>query len=133
MAAGKYSFVIEQGATTNFEIQYTDSTGTPVNLTGYSGRMQIASDYSSVPSRTVYLTLSSSLKADGTGLNFSGSNGSTPPTSGSIGIYISACTSSLLTFTTAKYDLEIYSGSGTCPYTVRLLEGQVSLSNQVTV
>jgi len=133
MAAGKYSFVIEQGTTTNFEIQYTDSTGTPVNLTGYSGRMQIASDYSSVPSRTVYLTLSSSLNADGTGLNFSGSNGSTPPASGSIGIYIAACTSSLLTFTTAKYDLEIYSGSGACPLTVRLLEGQISLSNQVTV
>jgi len=133
MAAGKYSFVIEQGATTNFEIQYKDSNNTPVNLTGYTGRMQIASDYSSVPNRTVYLTLSSSLNPDGTGLNFSGSNGSTPPASGSIGIYIAACTSSLLTFTTAKYDLEIYSGSGACPLTVRLLEGQVSLSNQVTV
>ena len=133
MAAGKYSFVIEQGSTTNFEIQYKDSSNTPVDLTGYTGRMQIASDYSSVPNRTVYLTLSSSLNPDGTGLNFSGSNGSTPPTSGSIGIYIAACTSSLLTFTTAKYDLEIYSGSGACPLTVRLLEGQISLSNQVTV
>ena len=133
MAAGRYSFTIEQGATTNFEIQYKDSSNTPVDLTGYTGRMQIASDYSSVPNRTVYLTLSSSLNPDGTGLNFSGSNGSTPPASGSIGIYIAACTSSLLTFTTAKYDLEIYSGSGACPLTVRLLEGQVSLSNQVTV
>ena len=133
MGAGRYSFTIEQGTTTNFEIQYKDSTNTPVDLTGYSGRMQIASDYASNASRTVYLTLSSSLNADGTGLNFSGSNGDTPPSSGSIGIYIAACTSSLLTFTTAKYDLEIYSGSGACPLTVRLLEGQISLSNQVTV
>jgi hypothetical protein len=133
MAAGKYSFVIEQGATTNFEIQYTDSNNDPIDLTGYTGRMQIASNYASDNTRTVYLTLSSSLNADGTGLNFSGSNGTTPPTSGSIGIYISACTSSLLTFNIAKYDLEIYSGSGACPYTVRLLEGQISLSNQVTV
>ena len=133
MGAGRYSFTIEQGTTTNFEIQYKDSSNNPVDLTGYTGRMQIASDYASNPSRTVYLTLSSSLNADGTGLNFSGSNGSTPPTSGSIGIYIAACTSSLLTFTTAKYDLEIYSGSGACPLTVRLLEGQISLSNQVTV
>jgi hypothetical protein len=133
MGAGRYSFIIEQGTTTNFEIQYKDSSNNPVDLTGYSGRMQIASDYASNASRTVYLTLSSSLNADGTGLNFSGSNGNTPPTSGSIGIYIAACTSSLLTFTTAKYDLEIYSGSGACPLTVRLLEGQISLSNQVTV
>jgi len=133
MGAGRYSFTIEQGTTTNFEIQYKDSSNNPVDLTGYSGRMQIASDYASNASRTVYLTLSSSLNADGTGLNFSGSNGNTPPASGSIGIYIAACTSSLLTFTTAKYDLEIYSGSGACPLTVRLLEGQISLSNQVTV
>jgi hypothetical protein len=133
MGAGRYSFTIEQGTTTNFEIQYKDSSNNPVNLTGYSGRMQIASDYASNPNRTVYLTLSSSLRADGTGLNFSGSNGSTPPTSGSIGIYIAASTSSLLTFTTAKYDLEIYSGSGASPLTIRLLEGQISLSNQVTV
>jgi len=133
MGAGRYSFTIEQGTTTNFEIQYKDSSNNPVDLTGYSGRMQIASDYASNASRTVYLTLSSSLRADGTGLNFSGSNGNTPPASGSIGIYIAACTSSLLTFTTAKYDLEIYSGSGACPLTVRLLEGQISLSNQVTV
>jgi hypothetical protein len=133
MGAGKYSFIIEQGTTTNFEIQYKDSSNNPVDLTGYSGRMQIASDYASNASRTVYLTLSSSLNTDGTDLNFSGSNGSTPPASGSIGIYIAACTSSLLTFTTAKYDLEIYSGSGACPLTVRLLEGQISLSNQVTV
>jgi len=133
MGAGRYSFTIEQGTTTNFEIQYKDSSNNPVDLTGYSGRMQIASDYASNASRTIYLTLSSSLNADGTGLNFSGSNGNTPPASGSIGIYIAACTSSLLTFTTAKYDLEIYSGSGACPLTVRLLEGQISLSNQVTV
>ena len=131
MAAGKYSFVIEQGATVNFEIQYKDSNGNPINLTNYSGRMQIASDYSSSASRTVYITLSSSLNPDGTGLNFSGSSGVNPPTSGTIGIYIASSTSSLFSFSTTKYDLEIYSGS-LYPYTTRLLEGQVSISNQVT-
>lgn len=128
MAAGRYSFTIEQGATTNFEIQYKDSNNTPVNLTGYTGRMQIASDYSSVPNRTVYLTLSSSLNPDGTGLNFSGSNGSTPPASGSIGVVISAVSSSNFTFNTALYDLEIVSGS----IITRILEGQVSISKEVT-
>lgn len=131
MAAGKYNFTIEQGATVDFEIQYKDSNNNPVDLTGYSGRMMIRSNFAD-SSPTTYLTLSSSLNTDGTGLNFSGSRNTKPPTSGSIGIYISACTSSALTFTTARYDLEIYSGSN-CPYTVRLLEGQVNLSKQVTV
>ena len=131
MAAGRYSFVIEQGATTNFEIQYKDSNNSPINLTGYSGRLQIRSTYAQ-NSGELYLTLSSSLNSDGTGLNFSGSSGTTPPTSGSIGIYIAACTSSALTFNEALYDLELYSGSGDCSYTVRLLEGRVQLSKQVT-
>jgi hypothetical protein len=132
MAAGKYNFTIEQGTTVDFEIQYKDSNNNPVDLTGYSGRMMIRSNFAD-NSPSTYLTLSSSRNSDGTGLNFSGSRSSKPPSSGSIGIYIAACTSSGLTFTTARYDLEIYSGSAPCPYTVRLLEGQVNLSKQVTV
>ena len=127
MAAGKYSFVIEQGSTVNFEIQYKDSNSNPINLTGYSGKMMIRSNYAD-QNPTTYAILSSSLAADGTGLNFSGSNGSTPLTSGSIGIYISAVSSSNFTFNTARYDLEITSGS----VVTRILEGQVNLSQEVT-
>jgi len=127
MGAGRYSFIIEQGSTLNFEIQYKDSTNTPVDLTGYSGKMMIRSGYANT-NPTTYAILSSSLSVDGTGLNFSGSNGVTPPASGSIGIYISAASSSNFTFNTALYDLEITSGS----VITRLLEGQVSLSKEVT-
>jgi hypothetical protein len=130
MPAGRYSFTIEQGSTFQLNLQYKDSNGNPVDLSGFYGRMQIRP---SVSSDTVYLTLSSSLNSDGTGLNFSGSSGNQPPQSGSIGIYIASCTSSMLTFDgQAYYDLEIYSGSGACPYTVRLIEGQVQLSKEVT-
>jgi|TARA_X000001388_G_scaffold71081_1_gene60659 hypothetical protein len=131
MAAGKYNFTIEQGATTNFEIAYKDSSNNPIDLTSYSGRLQIRSNFAD-DSGTIFLTLSSSRNSDGTGLNFSGSNSITPPTSGSIGIFIAACTSSTLTFNQALYDLEIYSGSSECPFTVRLIQGTVKLSKEVT-
>lgn len=127
MAAGNYSFTIEQGTTVDFEIQYTDVNDLPIDLTGYSGRMQIKSGFANDKPIT-YATLSSSLAADGTGLNFSDSLGTTPPTSGSIGIYISAESSSAFTFVKAKYDLEIYSGSAV----IRILEGAVALSKEVT-
>ena len=127
MGAGKYSFVIEQGTTVNFEIQYKDSTSKAVDLTGYSGKMMIRSNYADANPIT-YAILSSSLAPDGTGLNFNGSNGTTPTTSGSIGVYISAASSSAFTFINARYDLEITSGS----VVTRLLEGQVSLSQEVT-
>jgi len=130
MAAGRYSFVIEQGATTDFQIAYTDSNGDPVDLTGYQARMQIRP---SIGSSEIYITLSSSLGPCGTGLNLSGSNSINPPTSGTIGIYIAAVSSSQLDFTEGVYDLEIATGSGDCYVVTRLLEGQVKLSKNVTL
>lgn len=127
MAAGKYSFTIEQGSTVDFELRYKDADGNPINLTGHGGKMQIKSGYAD-NSPTTYLTLSSSLMADRTGLNFSGSAGTNSLTSGSIGLYISAATSSLLSFDTAYYDIIITSGSTV----TRILEGQIKLAKQVT-
>lgn len=134
MSAGKYSFTIEQGATLDFEIQYKDSNGNPIDLTGYTGAMQIRSNYSG--SGTTYLTFTSSL-ADLTPtktsssifLCFAGSNQTKPATSGSIGIYAGWAATEGLSFTDqAYYDLEITSGS----IRTRILEGRVSLSKQVT-
>jgi hypothetical protein len=124
MAAARYSFIVEQGATTNIQLKWEDASGS-INLSGYSGRMQIRP---TVESSTVYLTLSSSLDVDGTGLNMSGSDGETAVQSGSIGIYISATKSAQLNFETAYYDLEMMSGNEV----TRLLEGQVKLSKNVT-
>jgi hypothetical protein len=130
MAAGRYSFTIEQGATVDFEIVYKDSNSVPVNLSGYQARMQIRP---SIGSNTTYITLSSSLGPCGTGLNLSGSTGTNPLSSGSIGVYISAVSSSLLDFTEGFYDLEIASGSGNCAVVTRILEGKVRLSKNVTL
>jgi hypothetical protein len=127
MAAGKYSFTLEQGVTTILEFQYKDADENPIDLTGYSGRMQIKSDFAD-NSPVTYATISSSLAVDGTGLDFSGSNGETPPTSGSIGLYISAASSSAFNFDTAKYDLELYNGD----QVIRLVEGTIKLSREVT-
>jgi hypothetical protein len=104
MAAGKYNFVIEQGSTL-----VKDKIG----------------------GSTTHITLSSSLSPDGTGLNFSGSSGINPPTSGTIGVFISANSSSALDFSKAVYDLEIVSGSD-FPIVTRLLQGTVTLDKEVT-
>ena len=62
----------------------------------------------------------------------SGSNGTNPPVSGTIGVNIAAVTSSLLDFNSAVYDLEIASGSGSTVTVVRLLQGKVKLSKEIT-
>lgn len=132
MGAGKYNFTIEQGATVDFAVNYKDSSNTAVDLSGYDARMQIRP---TKDSDTVHITLSSSLNACYTGLNLSGSGGhaaNTSPTEGSIGVFISAESSSLLDFNTAFYDLEVVSGSGNCAVVTRLIEGTVTLSKEVT-
>ena len=133
MAAGRYNFIIEQGATLNFEIQYNDATGTAIDLSGYTACMDIRSTYSG--SGETYLSLTSSLgdvytKESGSAfLSLSGSNLQTPPTSGSIGIYAGWELTEALTFTNeAFYDLELTSGS----IRTRILEGKVQISKQVT-
>jgi len=130
MSAGRYPIYIEQGTTIDFEVQYKDSTGAPVDLTGYGARMQIRP---TVTSETVYLSLTSNLNPDGTGINMSGSAPYKPPTSGSLGIYIASCTSSLLDFGDAVYDLEIFAPTDSnCPEVTRILQGPVRLSKEVT-
>ena len=125
MAAGKYSFIIEQGATTNFQINWNDESGSAIDLSGYQARMQIRQG---VEASDVILSLSSSLKSDNTGINLSGSNFITPLASGSIGVYISAVSSSALDFGEAFYDLELVRGNEV----TRLLEGKIKLSKNVT-
>jgi len=121
MAAGKYAILIEQGATLDLELEYKDSNNTPIDVSSYTGKLQIKSDYDD-NSPTTYLTLTNPVTS-GTGIDFT--NGS----SGIIGIKISATDTSNLKFDTAIYDFEI---TDTNSIVTRLLQGTVQLSKQVT-
>ena len=122
MAAGKYNFVIEQDTTLDFDVEYKDSTNTAIDLSDYTARMQIKDK---IGGSTTYITLSSSLTPDNTGLNFEEAS------SGKIKVFISANSSSALDFSKAVYDLEIASGS-TYPIVTRLLQGNITLDKEVT-
>ncbi len=113
MAAGKYNFLIEQGAHFNYSLDVSDDTGVSTDLTDYSGKMQIKS---SVTASTSILELSS------TGSYLSILNST-------ISLSVPNTVTSTLTFDTAVYDLIITSPVGVV---TRLLEGSVNLSTQVT-
>jgi hypothetical protein len=129
MSAGRYPILIEQGATLDFEIQYKDSNNLPVDLSGYSARMQIRPN---TESSTVYITLSSSYIDGASGLSLSGSHATKPPTSGSIGIFISACDTATFNFNEGVYDLEVFTNYNNCDYVTRILQGPVRISKEVT-
>lgn len=128
MAAGRYLLTIEQGSTTDLLLEWKDSNGEPVDLSGYTARMQIRP---SVDSSTTYLSITNTLSNDGTGLNLTPESASVvlPRTSGSIGLFISAASSSNLNFAEGVYDIELQSNGG---IVTRLLEGLAKLSKEVT-
>lgn len=135
MAANTYNFTIEQGATMEFQIQWNNSNNQPISLAGYDAKMEIRSNYSG--SGVTYLTLSSSIgdtyafNSGSAFLSMSGSNLSTPVTSGSIGVYAGYLLTDQLVFTgSAYYDLELT--NTVTQERIRLIEGNVNISQQVT-
>ena len=132
MAAGNYTFTIEQGATVDFEVQYQDSGSVPITLDGQYVEMRIRESYGDIK---VIAELTSSLsnttytKEYGSAfLSISGSNLTTPLASGSIGVYIGHEVTDTFTFDKALYDIELTNGETR----TRILQGKIKLSKDVT-
>lgn len=116
MTANNYNIVIEQGSKFALTVIYKDDTGSIIDLTGYTAAMQIRK----------YIDSSDTIESlsSGSGITITGA-------SGQIDIEIGATNTAAYDFITAYYDLEITPASG-ADDTVRLLQGSVKLSKEVT-
>lgn len=117
MPAGLYDMMCEQGATFSRVITWKDAGSDPVDLTGYTARMQVRP---TVTSDTITLDLTS---ANG-GLVFK-----TPRTLGQIEVVVSATTTAGLTPGSYVYDLELVSSTAVV---TRLLQGKFTVKAEVT-
>lgn len=114
MAAAQHDITIEQGATFQMSLVWKDSTAAPINLTGYSARMQVRRKYSS----TDYL------------LNLvSPTNIVLGGALGTIAVTAAATVTDDLPAKPAVYDLELTSPTGVV---TRLIEGSVLITPEVT-
>lgn len=115
--AGKLTIVIEQGTTFNPIFTYTDDAAPPVpiDLTGYTARMQIKLKQTDI-------ALIDELTTENGGLTLGG-------VAGTIALFINDVDTAAYTFSQAVYDLEIISSGG---IVVRLLQGSVILSTETT-
>jgi hypothetical protein len=119
MAAVKeVELILPQGATFIYEVTYKDpDTDLPINLTGYSARMQIREKVDSTT--TLYSALSTGVSpaiviTAGSGL---------------VVLTIPATTTAAFTFKKAVFDLEIQSTAGVV---TRLVKGTILLDKEVT-
>lgn len=107
-----YNYSIDQGADWFLTIQYKDSTGAAINLTGYTAAMQ----FRLIASDTTSLNLTSS-----SGITITGATGT-------LAIRITAAQSAVLIAAQYSYELEITSSGGVV---TRLIQGLATVDGQL--
>lgn len=113
--AGTHDITIEKGATFNMIATWKDNAGDPIDLTGFTAAaMQVRSKKGS-SDKIVDLTL-------GAGITLGGALGT-------VTVVISSGVTATIDETEGVYDLELTSAGGDV---TRLLEGKVTISNNVT-
>jgi hypothetical protein len=113
--AAKYDIICDQGATFNRELTWLDDTANPVNLGGYTARMQVRE---TVDASTALL----SLTTENSRIVLGG-------TAGTITLTVSATDTAAVPAGEYVYDLEIVSGLGTV---TRLIQGCFTVDAEVT-
>lgn len=111
--AGTYNIICDQGATFTRQLVWKDANGTPINLTGYTARMQVRATFDS-PDHVLELTTSSGITLGGA--------------AGTIDLTASATTMAAIEGKTYVYDLELVSGATV----TRLVQGSFVIRPEVT-
>lgn len=115
MAAAKYKLKLEQGATLRKPFTWK-AAGVPVDLTGWTGRMQIRPEIDSAEVLAELTTENGGILIDA-------------PTSGTFVLYLDDAATAALDFEQAAYDVELQAPSGDV---TRIMQGVVTLSREVT-
>lgn len=119
MAASKYDFSIEQGSSFKLSLIYKDSSGAPIDLTGWCARLTWKTN-----NKTTQIFSSDNI-------DYSVYKFTIDDLNGKLTLMFPAETTNGFSFSTAKYDLElqspdeIYAGGGN--YTIRILYGSINI------
>ncbi len=115
MPAGAYDILIEPGSNFQLALVWKDSLGAPINLSGYSAKMQVRQYPAST---TVQMEASTALNT----ITLGGALGT-------ITVNVPAATTALVNIQQGVWDIELTSPSGVV---TRLLQGNVFVSPEVT-
>jgi hypothetical protein len=114
MAASTYHITAEQGTDYTATLTYANSSGTPINITGYSARMQVRRSTGS-PDAILTLTNASGITLGGA--------------AGTVAIAISSAALAVVAAGNYQYDLELVSGAG---IVTKLISGDFTVTGEVT-
>lgn len=116
MVAAVHDITIEQGATFLMSLLWKDNAGAPINLTGYTARMQVRRKYNSDAALLSFTTENGAITLGGA--------------AGTIAVSgLATLTDDLPAPSTGVYDLELVGPTGVVK---RLVQGSVYISPEVT-
>lgn len=113
--AGIYNFIMDQGSTYTVQMVYQNGAGSPIDLTGYTAKMQLRLQYGDPVAAMTLSTENGGISIDG-------------PT-GTINIVATDEQTLVLEPTFYVYDLDLING----PVITRLVQGQITVRPEVTV
>jgi hypothetical protein len=125
VSAGRYDITLEQGATFDLPLHYRDPQGVPIDLTGYSARMQVRE----APASALFVEFNSALTARGFILLNGDPQDREDGQNGNVRLFMTSANTAALARFAGRYDLELTDSSG---YTIRLLEGQFRVEPEIT-
>lgn len=114
----KLKFTIYQGATFRKRLTWKAPSGTPIDLTGCTARMQVRSE---VESDVVLLNLTT----ENGGITLGGS-------AGTVDLYLGAVATAAITWDGGVFDLEIIHPGAQPDDVTRIAQGSISVSPEVT-
>ena len=115
MTAGRHDITIEQGATFRLSLVWRDPDDLPINLTGFTARMQVRAKHSSPDPALLSLVSPTEITLGGV--------------AGTIVVLATATQTAALTIKSGVYDLELVNAGGEV---TRLVEGAVTVTPEVT-
>lgn len=113
--AGDYDFTVDQGATFNNVLTWKNSDNTPINLTGYTARMQVRADYDATVIVLELTTTNGRITLGGS--------------AGTITLNVAATVMAAVNYGKYVYDIELISSGGVV---TRLLMGNFTIRPEVT-
>lgn len=125
MSAGRYDITLEQGSTFDLPLRYKTPSGSGVNLSSYSARMQVRE----APATSLFVEFNSSLTANGFIFMSGAAEDREDGANGNLRVFMTAANSTALPRFAGRYDLEIEDSTG---YVIRLLEGQFRVEPEIT-
>lgn len=123
---GRYDIITQSGVTYDLPVSYRDSAGTPVDLSGYTARMQVRE----LPSFPVLVEFNTELTANGFILLAGSAEEREDGANGNLRLFMTAANSANISPLVARYQLNITDSEG---YVTPLIEGRFEIQGSVTI